>query len=836
MVPKMKYLILIVISTLISGSMFLSKKDDIPPYKNPKLSLDERVEDLLKRMTLDEKIDMLGGTGFATKPNARLGIPELRMTDGPLGARWGKSTAFPSGICLSSTWDPALANNVGAAIGREVKGHDRHVILGPCVNIARIPQGGRNFESYGEDPYLASRMAVDYIKGVQSEGVAATVKHFACNNQEDQRMFVDTKVDERTLNEIYLPAFKAAVQEADVLCLMNAYNKVNGNYCSENDHLLIDKLKKEWGYKWLVMSDWGAVHSSIPTVNGGMDLEMPKGEFLNKNTLMDAIKSGTVKESTIDDKVKRILSVIFKLGLFEKPSLKDESLIGSRENLNVAFEAARSGIVLLQNTENILPLDFSKLKSIAVIGPNASIARTGGGGSSQVDVIKALSPLDVIKEKFGGKLKINFAAGVHIDGESDAIPSKNLFTDKNEQGLLGEYFDNMELKGTPSFSRIDKQVNFDFGEDGPTAGFNKFNYSVRWTGKIKAEKTGSYSLELTSDDGVRLWLDDKMLIDYWNDHAPEAKNVNVSLETGKEHKIKIEFYQNKGGAVAKLGWYMPEDDPMKSALDAAKNSEAVILFVGTSPRIESEGADRENIVLPADQDKLIEEVAKVNKNVVVVINSGSPVLMEKWIGKVKGLVQAWFGGSEMSRAALDILSGVYNPSGKLPMSFPKKWEDCSAYKYYKAKDSVTEYTDGIYVGYRHFDKNNIEPLFPFGFGFSYTTFAYSNLKITKLQDSKDLVKVTFEIKNTGKVAGAEVAQLYVRDIESKLDRPVKELKGFKKVFLKPGESKTAELTLDASSFSYYEPSLKYWLLESGEFEILIGASSRDIKLKGNCSL
>ncbi|MCX6151255.1 MAG: glycoside hydrolase family 3 C-terminal domain-containing protein [Ignavibacteriales bacterium] len=832
----MKYLILIVISTLISGSMFLSKKDDIPPYKNPKLSLDERVEDLLKRMTLDEKIDMLGGTGFATKPNARLGIPELRMTDGPLGARWGKSTAFPSGICLSSTWDPALANNVGAAIGREVKGHDRHVILGPCVNIARIPQGGRNFESYGEDPYLASRMAVDYIKGVQSEGVAATVKHFACNNQEDQRMFVDTKVDERTLNEIYLPAFKAAVQEADVLCLMNAYNKVNGNYCSENDHLLIDKLKKEWGYKWLVMSDWGAVHSSIPTVNGGMDLEMPKGEFLNKNTLMDAIKSGTVKESTIDDKVKRILSVIFKLGLFEKPSLKDESLIGSRENLNVAFEAARSGIVLLQNTENILPLDFSKLKSIAVIGPNASIARTGGGGSSQVDVIKALSPLDVIKEKFGGKLKINFAAGVHIDGESDAIPSKNLFTDKNEQGLLGEYFDNMELKGTPSFSRIDKQVNFDFGEDGPTAGFNKFNYSVRWTGKIKAEKTGSYSLELTSDDGVRLWLDDKMLIDYWNDHAPEAKNVNVSLETGKEHKIKIEFYQNKGGAVAKLGWYMPEDDPMKSALDAAKNSEAVILFVGTSPRIESEGADRENIVLPADQDKLIEEVAKVNKNVVVVINSGSPVLMEKWIGKVKGLVQAWFGGSEMSRAALDILSGVYNPSGKLPMSFPKKWEDCSAYKYYKAKDSVTEYTDGIYVGYRHFDKNNIEPLFPFGFGFSYTTFAYSNLKITKLQDSKDLVKVTFEIKNTGKVAGAEVAQLYVRDIESKLDRPVKELKGFKKVFLKPGESKTAELTLDASSFSYYEPSLKYWLLESGEFEILIGASSRDIKLKGNCSL
>ena len=312
----------IIFALLFLGSSMKNSEDDQLPYKNPKLTIDKRVEDLLKRMTLDEKIDMLGGTGFATKPNERLGIPELRMTDGPLGVRWGKSTAFPSGICLSATWDPTIAGKVGAAIGREVKGHDRHVILGPCVNIARIPQGGRNFESYGEDPFLASRMTVDYIKGVQKEGVAATVKHYACNNQELERMFVDTKVDERTLNEIYLPAFKAAVQEADVLCLMNAYNKVNGYYCSENDYLLIDKLKKEWDYKWLVMSDWGAVHSSIPTANGGMDLEMPTGEFLNKNTLKEAIKNGIVKESTINDKVGRILRVIFKLGLFEKPSLK----------------------------------------------------------------------------------------------------------------------------------------------------------------------------------------------------------------------------------------------------------------------------------------------------------------------------------------------------------------------------------------------------------------------------------------------------------------------------------------------------------------------------------
>jgi len=811
-----------------------SKDNNTPPYKNPKLPIDQRVEDLLKRMTLEEKIDMLGGTGFATKPNLRLGIPELRMTDGPLGVRIDKSVAFPSGISLAATWNPSLVEKVGNALGREVKAHDAHVLLAPCVNIARIPNGGRNFESFGEDPFLTSRMAVEYIKGLQSEGVAATVKHFAVNNQEHERMFVDAQISERALNEIYLPAFKAAVQEADVLCVMNAYNKVNGHFASENDYLLNQKLKKEWGFTGMVMSDWGAVHSSIPTANGAMDLEMPKGEYLNQKTLLPAIQNGEVKESSIDEKVRRVLRTIFKLGLFEKPSLQDAYKIGSKENRETAFLAAREGIVLLKNESNILPLNFSKLKSLAVIGPNASKARTGGGGSSQVEPLEAPTPLAILKENFGSKVKINYAAGVKLDGESIPIPSKYLSTNNGEVGLLGEYFPNKDLTGKPAYTRIDRGVYFDWGGDSPfnNENWNVDTFSVRWTGKIKPAVSGEFILDLISDDGVRLFFDDNLVIDHWNDHAPESREYKVNLVAGKDYKIKIEYYENGGGAVCKFGWTLPGGDPMLSAIKAAKASEAVLLFVGTSSAYESEGFDRKDLTLPKNQDELIEKIAEVNKNIVVVITAGSPVLMNKWLGKVKGVALAWFGGQEMSYAISDILAGKFNPSGKLPITFPKQWEDCSAFSSYKKIDSVTNYSDGIFVGYRHFERNNIKPLFPFGFGLSYTNFAYGKLKLSADEVTNDgKLTITFEIKNIGKVAGSEIPQLYVRDVKSSVERPVKELKGFTKLFLKPGETKQVTFTIDKSALSFYDVNSKSFIAEPGEFEILIGSSSEKIELK-----
>ena len=812
----------------ILSSLGISQQEK---YRNKNIALDVRVDDLLSRMTLDEKIHLISGTGFATKPIERLGIPELRMTDGPLGVRWEKSTAFPSGICIAAAWNPTIANNVGAAIGREVKGHDRHVILGPCVNIARIPQGGRNFESYGEDPYLASRMAVAYIKGVQSEGVAATVKHFACNNQEYERDFVNVKVDDRALNEIYLPAFKAAVQEANVLCVMNAYNKINGHFASENDALLIDKLKKEWGFHGLVMSDWGAVHSTVPTARSGMDLEMPTGAFLNNSTLAGPLKTGELKESTIDDKVRRILGVIIKLGLFEKPNLKDEGLIGSQENRKAAFEAAKEGIVLLQNNDNILPLDFSKLKSVAVIGPNAMICRSGGGGSSKVDPLEAPSPLKILQNKFGDKVKVHYAAGLQLESTGFPIESHYLKTNKGETGFVGEYFKNMEFKGKPAFFRIDTMIDFNFGETGVQAGFPQNDFSVRWTGKLTIPKTDNYILEFISDDGVRLWLEDSLFIDYWGDHPATSKSVSVTLEASKEYKIRIEYYQHNGGAVAKLQWSTPGYDPMKSALEAAKNSDAVILFVGDDANTESEGIDRENLLLPKNQDALIEEVTKVNKNTIVVLNTGSPVFMDHWLGSVKAVVQAWFGGQEMSYAIWDVLSGSYTPSGKLPVTFPKRWEDCSAFASYKAKDSVSEYSDGIYVGYRYFDKKNIEPLFPFGYGLSYTQFGYKNLKVAHAAGAtRPEFEMSLDVSNTGTYDGAEVVQLYIRSIASVVDKPVKELKAFKKIFLKKGETQSVHFNIDKNAFAYYHAEKKEWTVDPGKYAIHIGSSSKDIRL------
>ncbi|MGE5458669.1 MAG: glycoside hydrolase family 3 C-terminal domain-containing protein, partial [Methanococcaceae archaeon] len=795
--------------------------------------------DLLKRMTLEEKIDLLAGTGFATKPIERLGIPELRMTDGPLGVRWENSTAFPSGIALGASWEPELARNVGQAIAREVKSKGRHVILGPCVNIARIPQGGRNFESYGEDPLLTSTMAVPYIQGVQNENVVATVKHFACNNQEFQRDFVDVKIDERALNEIYLPSFKASVKQADVWAVMCSYNKVNGHYASENDYLLVDKLKKEWGFNYLVMSDWGAVHSSIPVAKSGLDLEMPDGVFLNRKTLTEGVNSGKVPVAQIDDKVRRILRVIFKLGLFENTGKPDNSLLGTKENLKAAYEGARGGIVLLKNEKNILPLNMDKIKSIAVVGPNANELRTGGGGSSQVSPLTSISPLDALKNQFGNKVKFTFAEGTRLQGDANPVESSFLTTDVSgkENGLKGEYFSNMGLKGKPAFTRIDKQVSFDWGDNAPKSDFQKDGFSVRWTGFITVPVSGEYILDVTSDDGERLYVDGKQLLDDWKDHGPESHFKKIKLEGGKPYSIRLEYYESHGGAVVKLGWRQPEEKLIAEAVKAAASAEIALVFAGTNYHYETEGRDRDDLLLPDEQEQLIQAVSKVNKNTIVILSTGSPVLMDNWINNVNGIIETWFGGEEMGRAIADVISGAYNPGGKLPLTFPHKWEDCSAFKTYKSQDSVTYYSDGIYVGYRHFEKNKIKPLFPFGYGLSYTNFKYGNLKISPENKSGDgKMSISFSIRNSGNVAGSEVAQLYLHDVVSSVDRPYKELKGYQKVFLNPGEEKTVKLTLDKAAMSYFEEKTKSWKAEPGDFQVLVGASSEDIRLKGKFTL
>jgi beta-glucosidase len=705
-------------------------------YQNPALPVEKRVADLLQRMTLEEKVALLAGSAWMeTVPNARLGIPSIKMADGPMGVRcWAgpdvqqppqvHSTAFPSNAAMAAAWDPELARAEGKAIGQEVKGHGRNMILGPTVNIDRVPLWGRNFEGFGEDPYLAARLAVAYIQGVQSEGVIATVKHFAANNQEFERHRIDEKIDERTLNEIYYPAFKAAVQEAGVWAVMSAYNKIDGLWCAENQHLLREVLKKEWGFRGFVVSDWGSTYSTVDTVNAGMDLEMPGGEamrywtttegfkvdgngagFLTPDKVLPAVASGKISPATIDDNAGRILRVMFQSGVFDKPTAATGQ-VDTPEHRALARKIAEESIVLLKNAGGILPLDASKVHSIAVIGPNAAVARTGGGGSSMVNPSYAVAPLDGLRERAGSKVRISYALGVPMQGEP------------------------------------------------------------------------------------------------FTDHTPAAQ--------------------------AKL---------RKEAAALAAQAEVAIVVVGYAPFLEREDFDRATLDLPEGQDELIQAVTKVNKNTIVVVNAGSPVSMSKWLDQAAAVLDMWYGGQEGGHAIASILFGDANPSGKLPVTFPKEMKDSAAYGHYPGTNLHVEYAEGIYVGYRHFDAHQIEPLFPFGYGLSYTKFEYSGLKVTPATVAPgQKVTVALQVRNTGERAGAEVVQLYLHDVKSSLPRPPQELKRFRRVALEPGAEKTVTFVIDQPALSFYSPEKHAWVAEPGVFEVLVGASSRDIRLKGAFTL
>lgn len=797
-----------------------------------------KIQKIINQLTLEEKIDLIGGTGFETKPIERLGIPSLLMSDGPLGVNRGKSTAFPSGILMAATFNPDLIEKVGKAIAEETKAHGRNVILGPCVNIARIPMGGRNFESFGEDPYLTSRMTVSYIKGVQSENVAATVKHYAVNNQEHNRMFIDAIVSERALNEIYFPGFKAAVKEANVSAVMAAYNKLNGFYCSESEFLLKNILKGEWNFQGIVMSDWGAVHSIEPTFKNGLDLEMPEGKYLNKNNLLEKIKNGELSEDELNDKIRRILSVMFRIGLFDKYEY-DSTKLNNEEHKNLALDVAKEGIVLLKNEDNILPLDLNKINSIAVIGPTSNVAITGGGGSSMVTPFYSISPLDALQNKVGNKVKINFAQGVILNGTITPIKKEFLFTDKNGKinGLVGEYFTNIEMKGNPSKIRVDSVLDFKWEWDAPFEDFPKDYFSVRWSGYLKIDRSSFYAINVSSDDGIRFYLDDRLVIDDWNDHAELTNSYTTYLQAGKFYKIKLEFYERGGSAICRLGLRDTDTNLISQATDAAKKSDIAIVFVGTNYTYESEGFDRKDLILPQNQDELIKRIAEANKNTIVVLTTGSPVLMSEWIKNTKAILQTWFAGEQIGNAVAEILLGETNPSGKLPITFPIRWEDCSAYPYYMKDDSITRYDDGIFVGYRHFEKYNIKPLFPFGYGLSYTTFELSDLKLSKSNLSiGDSLKIMLKVKNVGSRKGKEVVQLYVGAKESRIERPIKELKRFQKIELNSGEEEEISFYLTTDDLKYYDELSSSWKVEDGKYQIFIGNSSDNLSLTGFISV
>jgi beta-glucosidase len=828
---------LVILALLLCASSHLHGRQ-LPLYKDSGAPVEKRVGDLLARMTLEEKIDMLGGVeSFYIRPNERLGIPKIKMADGPLGVRnYGKATAFPAGIAFAATWNRDLTKRMGEMVGKEARSKGVHIMLSPGVNIYRAPMCGRNFEYYGEDPYLASRMVIAYVEGVQSHGVVATVKHYAANNQEYERHRVSSEVDERTLREIYLPTFRAAVEEAHVGAVMNSYNLVNGIHSSQHRHLLTEILKGDWKFDGLVMSDWSSTYDGVAAANGGLDLEMPSGEHMNRDTLLPAIQAGKVAVTTIDDKVRRMLRVMFRFGFFDREQADLSLPLYNPDSRLVALEAAREGIVLLKNKGNILPLDRKEISTIAVIGPAAHPAVTGGGGSSRVQPFRSVSALEGIIAGAGNVIKVLYSPGVGSDFAEAFRTSEFVTLSATGQivrGLKGEFFSNRDLSGAPALSRIDRRINFIWGESAPAGELSADDFSVRWTGKVRIESEGEYEFIVKGDDGYRLYVDNRLVIDSWQDQAATVKTAALALTAGTMPDIKLEYYEHGGDAEISLGWRKRIGPKDADAVKLAARADVAIVCVGFNSETEGEGFDRP-FEISKEQEELIREVARVNKRTIVVVTAGGNVSMSGWLDDVAGLMHAWYPGQEGGTAISEILFGDVNPSGKLPVSFEKRWEDNATYHSYydDDKDLKVTYSEGVFLGYRHFDKENLEPMFPFGFGLSYTTFSYENLKTTPQNLRRGgKISVSLDVTNTGNYAGAEVVQVYVRDIESSVPRPVKELKGFEKIQLKPGETKPVRIELDESALSFYDPSKKAWVAEPGAFEVLVGSSSRDIRLK-----
>jgi len=810
--------------------------------------VERRVNAILSQMTLDEKIDMLGGINeMFIRPLPRLGLPSFKMADGPLGVRnYGPATAMAGGIGLAASWDPALATRVGREIGRDARAKGVHFMLGPGVNIYRAPMNGRNFEYLGEDPYLASQIAVAYIEGMQSEGVSATVKHFLGNNSEYDRHNTDTIMDERTMREIYLPAFEAAVKQGHVGAVMDSYNLLNGTHLTQDKHANIDILKTEWGFGGILMSDWTSTYDAVAAANAGLDLEMPSGLFLNREKLLPAIQKGLVTVATIDDKVRRILRTAIQFGWLDRDQTDISISRYNREGDQAALDAALEGAVLLKNDGNLLPLKKDAIKSVLVVGPDAHPPVPLGGGSARVLPFQAVSFIQGLSDYFGTAAQVYYTPGVPSLAEMADATNFSSAAANGMPGLQAEYFDKEDLQGQPFIT--DHQVHINFGAPAKNVIPDQAR-SARWTGYFTPWAAGPYDLFVSStgEDGgyYRLYVDDKLILDHWNDSRELLGGATVTLDS-KPHKVVLERHGHSTwlGGYVRMGIVPQGTYVTPEAKALAAKTDLVVVAAGFDPASESEGADR-TFRLPPGQDELIQEMLAANKNTVVVLTSGGGVDMNAWIDRTPALLQVWYPGQEGGRAAAKILFGDVNPSGRLPATFERRWEDNPVHdSYYPAPGTNrVVYKEGVFVGYRGYEHNGTKPLFSFGYGLSYTTFSYSNIRIKPVNAgppsavaSGPLYEVTFDVRNSGAREGADVAQVYVADSHSKVPRPAKELKGFVRIDLKPGETKTSTVTLDRRAFSYYDVATKQWRADPGEFNVLVGRSSQDIELRGTLTL
>ena len=778
------------------------------------------------------------GGDTVKKPEA--GIPSFKMADASVGVHWWTecSTTYPATIALAASFNKSLAYEAGKAIGRDARARGIHILLGPGVNLYRSPLCGRNFEYMGEDPALAAQMVTGYIKGCQDQGVATTVKHFALNFQEYDRNHTSSDADERTLREVYLPAFEAAIREAGSGALMTGYNPVNGVHASEHADLIRNRLKGEWGFDGLVMSDWVSVYSTVNAANAGLDLEMPTAERFARDKLLPAVRNGLVTEAVIDDKVRRLLRLAICFGWFDHQQ-RDESIpLNDPVTAAVSLSVAREGLVLLKNQGELLPLDKGHLRKIAVIGPVGHPAVFCGGGSSYNKPWQAVSILDGIKAH-APDVEVQYLEGVNPDRDVRAFKNTAYTTEAGIPGMQAAYFNTSDFTGAvvrTVVERVDKEAWF--GADRPIAdGVDKANFSVRWSGYICPEESGDQIFYLRAWDGCcRLVVDGEVIIDRSRAELLGTVRARKNLEAGKRYSVSVEYSRVRWWNLIQFG-YEPASHvtaDRAAAMALASSSDVVIFCGGFTDRTEMEGHDRE-FALPAELEVLLSDVTAANPKTIAVITGGGNIDMNRWIDKVAGLLYAWYPGQEGGHAVAEILFGEVNPSGRLPVTFEKRLEDRSSFTCYHDSEGQKRVTlsDGVFGGYRHFDRTGIEPRFPFGFGLSYTRFAYENLMLSgEVMDAGGVLTVSCDIVNTGRCEGAEVVQLYIHDEMALHPRPVKEFKQFEKCVLQPGERIRVTFLITGRDLRYFNPDQREWVVEAGFFKVLIGASAADIRLTG----
>lgn len=825
-------------------------------------NLKKKINKLLAKMTLEEKISCChAASKFATAAIQRLGIPALNMSDGPHGVReeiavdsWDAAgrdddyvTYLPTGTALAATWSRECARKFGKTLGEEARARGKDVILGPGVNMVRSPLCGRNFEYYSEDPYHCGEMAVEVIDAIQQCGTAACVKHFAANSQELRRNWVDSRCDERTLREIYFPAFEAAVKRGKAMSVMGAYNKLNGQYCCQNDWLLNQVLKLEWDFDGVVISDWNGVSDTFEAARNGMDLEMGTSkldynQYYLAAPFRDAIKNGEIDQAVLDDKVRRYLRLMFKLGMLgDRPRPKGS--MNTPKHQQAARKIAEEAIVLLKNDNALLPFNQKKLKKLLVLGDNATRKHHLGGHSSAVKALYEISPLEGLQQFLSGTdVQITHIKGYPSGNAGEAIPSKLMGIVDAGAGTRGwtcRIWDNHARQGDPAAVIPLERPEFNPETDLPEALRGK-DFGALISGTLTPARNEKWVFHLDGVSQSSLLCGDAR----WIENCKSLDNVigsaALELQADKEYELQLPILFHCDMPVfpvkltADIG-SVADKEEHGDVLAAAKSADAVIIFGGQNHTFDCEGSDRKDIELHDGQNELIKAVAAVNPNTAVVLVGGSPTALP-WINDVKSVIQMWYAGMEGGAAITEILFGAVNPSGKLPFTFPVSYADTPEGHNHDYGPEVCNYQENIFIGYRWYDKHKLAPLFPFGHGLSYTSFRFDNIKAEK--PGKDYIAAcSIEVTNIGRVSGSEVVQLYIAAPENpEIMRPIGELKGFEKVALQPGKTRRIRFDLDARAFSYFHPVKRKWTLDSGEYTIKIGNSSRNLPVELKVSL